>query len=73
MKRGYIMLKLSRKAFEEIRLWVHRNAREIELSLWKYHFENGSKDDVLSALAVYQNGDGGFGRAVHNADRHDRP
>jgi hypothetical protein len=58
------MLKLSRSDFEEVRLWVHRNAREIELALWKYHFENGSKDDVLKALTAYQNGDGGFGHAL---------
>lgn len=58
------MLKLSRCDFEEIGLWVHRNAREIELSLWKYHFENGSIDDVLSALTPYQNSDGGFGHAL---------
>jgi hypothetical protein len=45
---------------------VHRNAREIELSLWRYHFESGSKEDVVSALAFYQNGDGGFGNALES-------
>jgi hypothetical protein len=43
---------------------VHRNAREVELALWKYYFENGSKDDVLSSLAVYQNDDDGLGHAL---------
>ena len=62
------MLKLSRNDFEEVRLWVHRNARETELALWKYHFENGSQDDVLKALAVYQNDDGGFGHALEPDD-----
>jgi hypothetical protein len=60
------MLKLSRGDFEEVRLWVHRNAREIELALWRYYFENGSKEDVVSALAFYQNGDGGFGHALES-------
>ncbi|MFT8351212.1 hypothetical protein [Clostridium saccharoperbutylacetonicum] len=37
------------KTFIEIRHWVYRNAREIELSLWRYYFEYGKKEDVLSA------------------------
>jgi len=39
-------------------------SREIELSLWKYYFEDGSKDDVITALSNYQNEDGGFGHAL---------
>ncbi|MDD4415083.1 MAG: hypothetical protein PHR14_11185, partial [Oscillospiraceae bacterium] len=31
---------------------------------WQYHFENGSKEAVLTALAAYQNEDGGFGHAL---------
>jgi hypothetical protein len=58
------MLKLSKTDFNEIRDWMYRNARNIELSLWKYHFENGRKEDVLSALAFYQNEDGGFGNIL---------
>ena len=56
--------KLSKKAFEEIRAWVYRNARNIELTLWKYEFENGCADDVVSALSCYQNADGGFAHAL---------
>lgn len=44
--------------------WMHRNARELELSRWKYHFENGDKMEVVNALMYYQNPDGGFGNAV---------
>ncbi len=58
------MKKLSKKSFEEICLWIHRNARQIELTLWQYEFENGSKEAVLSALSYYQNDDGGFGNAL---------
>jgi hypothetical protein len=58
------MKKLSNEDFLEIRDWMYRNARNIELSLWKYHFENGSREDVLSALSFYQNEDGGFGNAM---------
>jgi hypothetical protein len=58
------MKKLSLKDYEEIRSWMYRNARPIELAIWQYHFENGSKEAVLSALSFYQNGDGGFGHAL---------
>lgn len=44
--------------------WMHRNARELELARWKYHFENGDKMEVVNALMYFQNSDGGFGNAV---------
>lgn len=47
-----------------IHKWMHRNARELELARWKYHFENGDKMEVVNALMYYQNPDGGFGNAV---------
>ncbi|WOO37083.1 hypothetical protein R2R35_00895 [Anaerocolumna sp. AGMB13020] len=55
------MKKLSKQAFEEIRIWIYRNARQFEIALWQYYFEKGSKETVLSALLLYQNDDGGFG------------
>lgn len=55
---------LTEQQFENIKNWVHLNAREMELTMWKYHFEDGSKEDVLSALSAYQNADGGFGHAL---------
>ena len=58
------MLKLSTEAFNEIRLWMYRNARHLELTLWQYEFENGSKEAVLDALSFYQNEDGGFGNTL---------
>lgn len=58
------MKKLSKAAFDEIRLWMHRNARPLELALWQYEFENGGREAVLSALSCYQNDDGGFGHAL---------
>lgn len=48
----------------QISNWFHKNARELELTIWKYKFENGSKIDVVNALMYYQNEDGGFGNAV---------
>lgn len=58
------MKTLDLKSYQEIKTWVYKNARPIELSLWQYAFENGSKENVLSALAFYQNDDGGFGNAL---------
>ena len=50
--------------FEKARGFIYRSARPVELARWRYHFENGSKEDVLTALAAYQNEDGGFGHAL---------
>lgn len=49
------------EAFRRARRFVFKNARPIDLARWQYHFENGSRDAVLDALANYQNTDGGFG------------
>lgn len=58
------MKKLTLKDYTEIKSWIYRNARTIELAIWQYYFENGSKEAVLSALEFYQNDDGGFGHAL---------
>ena len=55
---------LSKTVFEQIRKWIYQNARDVELAWWKYHFENGSQEDVVKALAEYQNADGGFGHGL---------
>jgi len=44
--------------------WMYRNARPLDLARWEYHFENGSREAVLRAMAAYQNEDGGFGHAL---------
>ncbi len=58
------MKKLTLKDYKEIKSWMYRNARSLELAIWQYYFENGSKEAVLSALEFYQNDDGGFGHAL---------
>lgn len=50
--------------FEKARQFVYRNARPVDLARWQYHFEGGSREAVLTALACYQNPDGGFGHAL---------
>ncbi len=44
--------------------FIYRCARPLELERWQYHFEGGTREAVLCALAAYQNGDGGFGHAL---------
>lgn len=55
---------LTSEGFEEIRRWIYRNARPLDLARWQYHFEGGPAEAVLTALAAYQNEDGGFGHAL---------
>ncbi|MFT4146503.1 MAG: hypothetical protein QM644_18830 [Mobilitalea sp.] len=55
---------ISTKTYNQIKTWIYRNARDLELSLWKYYFEEGNKSDVISALSYYQNEDGGFGNSL---------
>lgn len=50
--------------FKSARRFIYRNARPIELARWQYHFENGSRENVLTALAAFQNEDGGFGHGL---------
>lgn len=58
------MKQLSVLDYNEIRTWVHRHARPLELARWRYHFENGSREAFLSELGYYRNEDGGFGNAM---------
>lgn len=55
------MKEQNTEVFEKARRFVYRNARPLDLARWKYHFESGSSREVLTALAAYQNADGGFG------------
>ncbi len=57
-------MKMTKTDYERIRNWIYRNARPVDLARWQYHFENGGKEKVLSALLAYQNEDGGFGHAL---------
>ncbi|MHB1460842.1 MAG: hypothetical protein ACYC1M_06140 [Armatimonadota bacterium] len=50
--------------YQQVRNWMYRNSRPLDLARWRYHFEDGSADDVMSALSAYQNPDGGFGHAL---------
>jgi hypothetical protein len=51
-------------AYTRARAFLRRNARPLDFARFQYHFENGSQEAVLTALAAYQNPDGGFGHAL---------
>lgn len=44
--------------------YIFRAGRPLEQALYRYYFENGAAEEVLTALASFQNTDGGFGRAM---------
>lgn len=50
--------------FKQSKSFIYHNARPLDLARWKYHFENGSKEDVLIVLSTYQNKDGSFAHAL---------
>lgn len=50
--------------FRRAEQFIYRNARPLDLARWQYLFENGSRENVLRALSMYQNDDGGFGHAL---------
>lgn len=54
---------------ENARSFLYRCARPLELARYQYHFEGGSREAVLKALAAYQNADGGFGHALEADNR----
>ncbi|MDO5095962.1 MAG: hypothetical protein Q4D65_05315 [Peptostreptococcaceae bacterium] len=63
------------KKLRSIRNYLYREGRALDVARWSYHFEDGSADDVLKALAVYRNYDGGFahGLAPENQSKDSNP
>lgn len=47
-----------------IRNYHFRNSRALDVARWDYHFEGGTAQAVLKALACYQNPDGGFAHGL---------
>lgn len=52
------------EAVHKARKFIYRNARPVDLALWRYQFEKGNQKNVLKALAYYQNEDGGFAHGI---------
>lgn len=49
---------------QKAKRFMYTNARPLDLARWKFHFEGGSREEVLEILSAYQNGDGGFGHGL---------
>ncbi len=49
---------------QKARSFIYRNARPLDLARWQHHFAGADQAAVLTALAAYQNEDGGFGHAL---------
>jgi hypothetical protein len=58
------MLRLNREAFERARMFLKTQARPLDRAVFGYRFEGSPAEVVIAELAHYQNGDGGFGRAL---------
>lgn len=69
------MKKLSLDVFLRLRKLIHRNARPLDYTMWRYLFEDGSGDAFLLVLSSYQNEDGGFGHNLecNNWNPHSSP
>jgi hypothetical protein len=63
------MKRLSKAQLAKAREFIMTQARPLEQALFRFGFEGGSRQDVLAALADYQNGDGGFGKALEPDQR----
>ncbi|HET6444157.1 MAG TPA: hypothetical protein VFI27_06200 [candidate division Zixibacteria bacterium] len=55
---------LTRSAFLRAKTYIQTYGREIDQSLFSFHFEDRDKAGVIGALKSYQNPDGGFGNAL---------
>jgi hypothetical protein len=55
---------LKQTAFTRARNFLAEHARPLEAARARFHFESAPAEDVLDALADYQNPDGGFGNSL---------
>lgn len=58
------MKLLTNSGFMAARSYLLAKARPLEQTLFHFHFEGGSQERVLEALAAFQNQDGGFGHGL---------
>lgn len=55
---------MASEKLRSIRRYLFRNARALDVARWNYHFEDGPVQEVLKALACYQNVNGGFAHGL---------
>jgi len=56
--------RLPGEAFDRARAFLLERGRPLDAARFRHAFEGGSPGAVLEALSLYQNPDGGFGRAL---------
>lgn len=57
-------MRLTQTAFANARQFLKEHARSLEKARFEHDFEQGSAAAILSALAAFQNADGGFGHGL---------
>lgn len=60
------MKKLSRDVFTDVRRSIMTDARPLEKSLFKNHFEGPDAQAVIDELKKFQNSDGGFAHGIES-------
>lgn len=55
---------MASQKLRNIRNYLLRNGRPLDVARWNYHFEGGQLRDLLKTLKAYQNEDGGFGHRL---------
>lgn len=58
------MLKYSKENLKVNERQLYNKARDIDVTIYNYHFVNMPSEHVVFALLAYQNKDGGFGHAL---------
>jgi hypothetical protein len=56
--------RLTRADFDRAKGFIRAHARPLDRSLFVYHFQSGSVDQVIAELVRFQNADGGFGHGL---------
>jgi hypothetical protein len=62
-------MMLSAKSFASAKDFIDRTGRPLERARERFHFEHGSADAVIAALAKFQNPDGGFATYLESDSR----
>lgn len=58
------MAMLSHDAYARAATFLREEARELEAARFRHTFEGAAPEQALEVLGAYQNGDGGYGRAL---------
>ncbi|HEY2823613.1 MAG TPA: prenyltransferase/squalene oxidase repeat-containing protein [Candidatus Acidoferrum sp.] len=60
---------LSADSFATAKAFINRTGRPLDRARLRFHFEQGSRDEVIAELAKFQNPDGGFATYLESDSR----